>query len=80
MIGWIALSCNAKWVKRGEDGLYLTSSSPPSLALKTLRYFKTGTSVPGIQLSSHKQALRARVEIPESPIPATAYAKARTLE
>jgi hypothetical protein len=36
--------------------------------------------VPGIRLSLHKQALKARVNVPKSPILATAYANARILE
>jgi len=39
---------------------------------KTLRHVKPGASVLGVRLSSHNQALKARGNVPGSPIPATA--------
>jgi hypothetical protein len=66
MIGWnrVCPKRDLGW-KRGEDGLCLASSSPPSLTLKTPRHVRTRRLRPGNR---------------GSPIPAKGYANARMPE
>jgi hypothetical protein len=67
-------------VKRGEDGLFLNIVFAAFFSAKDAASSQASGIGPEIRLSSHKQVLKARFNVPESPIPATAYANARMLE
>jgi hypothetical protein len=80
MIGWIALSCNAIVGEARRRRIVSNTVFAAFFCAKDAASSQASGIVPGIRSSSHKQAPRARVNVPEATISATAYANARMLE